>query len=62
MKHSISHRGAIVWNALADNYNPSDSVRVFCQRAKKAEAPQDINVNAVSVQNLRKGNKSYIFY
>ena len=62
MKYSISHRGAIVWNALADNYNPSDSVRVFCQRAKKGKALRDINFNAVSVQNLRKGNELYVFY
>ena len=62
MKYSISHRGAIVWNALADNYNPSDSVRAFYQRAKKEEALRDINFNAVSVQNLRKGNESFVFY
>ena len=62
MKYSISHRGATVWNALADNYNPSDSVREFCQRANKAEALRDINFNAVSVQNLRKGNEPYVFY
>ena len=62
MKYFISHRGAIVWNALADNYNLSDSVRVFCQRAKKVEALRDINFNAVSVQNLRKGNEPYVFY
>ena len=62
MKYSISHRGAIVWNALADNYNPSDSVRAFYQRAKKEEALRDINFNAVSVQNLRKGNEPYVFY
>ena len=35
MKYSISHRGAIVWNALADNYNPSDSVRVFIKGQKR---------------------------
>ena len=38
MKNSISHRGAIIWNTLADNYDPLDSVKAFCQRAKKAEA------------------------
>ena len=43
MKHSISHRGAIIWNTLADNYDPSDSVKAFCQRAKKAEALKDNN-------------------
>ena len=36
--------------------------RVFCPRAKNAEALRDINFNAVSVQNLRKGNEPYIFY
>ena len=36
--------------------------KVFCQRAKKAEALKDINFNAVSVQNLHKGSDIYLFY
>ena len=41
MKHSIAHRGSIVWNSLSVHYDDDNiqSVKSYCKMAKKGDTP-----------------------
>ena len=54
MKHTIAHRGSILWNALSASCNGGSlqSVQTFCKMAKKDDTLLRMDFKALSVQSI----------
>ena len=61
MKHSIAHRGSIVWNAMSVHYDDDNiqNVKTYCKIAKKVDR---MDFNALSVQSIPNFKEDFMFY
>ena len=63
MKHSIAHRGSILWNALLVNCNDDhlQSVQKFCRMANENVTLQRMDFKALSVQSIPNFKSDFIY-
>ena len=64
MKHSIAHRGSILWNALSVHCSEDcfQSVQRFCRMVSKNATLQRMDFNALSVQSIPNFMPDFITY
>ena len=67
MKHSIAHRGSIVWNSLSVHYDDDNiqSVKSYCKMAKKGDTPPQDGLNAdliCAIYSISYFKENFVFY